>query len=161
MMKEVEVAARSLRIELQPAEVGFSVGIGGQSSNSASHAKVGGAFSWATRGRADGLVVLPALVFGENPRYVAELALKRGLPSIFWRADFAEVGGFMTYGAKETEQFRRAAYFVDKILKGAKPEELPVERPKKFELVINLKTAKEIGITIPPRVLAWADKVVK
>ena len=85
------------------------------------------------------------------------------LPGMFWRtdSDWERTGGLMAYGANRAEQSRRAAYFVDKILKGAKPAELPVELPKSFELVINLKTAKEIGITIPPRVLAWADRVIK
>jgi putative ABC transport system substrate-binding protein len=147
-MKELEVTARSLRVELQPAEAHES-------------RDVGGAFTWATRGQVDALIVLPTFSFGLNAGYSADLALKRRLPSIFWRADFAEAGGLMAYGANQTEQFRRAAYFVDKILKGAKPAELPVERPQNFELVINLKTAKEIGITIPPRVLAWADRVIR
>lgn len=147
-LKGVEVAARSLRVELQPAEARSSGG-------------VGGAFAWATRGQVDALIVLPGLYFGLNLGYVADLANKRHLPSIFWRADFARAGGLMAYGANQNEQFRRAAYVVDKILKGARPAELPVELPKSFELVINLKTAREIGVTIPPRVLAWADRVIK
>jgi putative ABC transport system substrate-binding protein len=153
-MKDLEVAARPLRVELQPAAAAFSFGpyMG---------RRVGGAFSWATRGQADALIVLPALVFAQNPGYVAELALQRRIPTIFWRAEFADVGGLMTYGANQSEQFRRAAYVVDKILKGAKPAELPVELPKKFELVINLKTAKEIGVKVPDKILAWADRIIK
>jgi putative ABC transport system substrate-binding protein len=149
MMKELEVVARSLRIELQPAEVRFERG------------GVGNAFKWATREQADGLIVSRGLSFNLDPTYIANLAIQRRVPAISWRANFAEAGGFMAYGANPVEQFRRAAYFVDKILRGADPAELPIELPKKFELVINLKTAKEIGITIPPRVLAWADKVIK
>jgi putative ABC transport system substrate-binding protein len=158
MMKELQIAARSLRVDLQPANPASSAPrgrIGGPPG------AVGGAFRWATRGQADALIVLPALVFARNAAYVAELALQRRIPTIFWRPDFVEAGGFMSYGANQIEQSRRAAYFVDKILKGAKPAELPVELPKKFELVVNLKTAKEIGITVPSRVLAWADKVIK
>ena len=105
--------------------------------------------------------MLPGFAFEENLGYIAELALKRRLASIFWRADFAEAGGLMAYGANPVEQFRRAAYVVDKILKGAKPAELPIELPKKFELVINLKTAKEIGVKIPDKMLTWADRIIK
>jgi len=83
------------------------------------------------------------------------------LPSIYYAADFVEAGGLMSYGASVTDLFRRAATYVDKILKGAKPSDLPVEQPKKFELVINLKAAKQIGRTIPPNVLARADRVIR
>ena len=152
MMKELEVTARSLGVELQPAEV---------KSFGKTAGAVGSAFTRVTWGQADGLMVLRGRSFDQDIGYIADLALKRRLPSISWRADFAEAGGLMAYGANRAEQFRRAAHFVDKILKGAKPAELPVELSKKFELVINLKTAKELGITIHPRVLAWADKVIK
>lgn len=147
-LKAVEAAARSLGVELQPARAEFS-------------REVGGAFTWATRGQAGALIVLPGFGFGNDASYIADLALKKRLPAIFWRADFAQAGGLMAYGASHREQSRRAAYVVDKILKGANPAELPVEAPKKFELVINLKTAKEIGIVVPPRVLAWADRVIR
>jgi putative ABC transport system substrate-binding protein len=162
MMKELEVAARSLRIELQPGEALYH---GAQNfrlpPGALPNRNVGAAFSTATRGGSDGFVVLPGFSFEQDPGYVADLALKARLPGIFWQADFADAGGLMSYGADPAEQFRRTAYFVDKILKGANPAELPIELPKKFELVINLKTAKEIGITIPPRVLAWANRVIK
>ena len=105
--------------------------------------------------------MLPGLDFAENLGYIADLTLKRRLASIFWQADFAEVGGLMSYGASPAEQFRRAAYVVDKILKGAKPADLPMEQPKKFELVINLKTAKEIGVKVPDKMLTWADRIIK
>jgi ABC-type uncharacterized transport system substrate-binding protein len=159
IMKELEVAARSLRVELQPGEVGvrYSNTIFARPVESG----VGAAFTWATRGQADALIVLPGLVVNRNLSYIAQLALKRHLPGIFWQADFAEAGGLMTYGANENEQLRRAAYIVDKILKGANPAELPVELPKKFELVINLKTANEIGVKIPDKMLTWADRVIK
>jgi putative ABC transport system substrate-binding protein len=156
MMKELEAAARPLGVHLQAAEARYPWFI-----NSPRSLTVGAAFSWATRGQADALIVLPGSPFVQNPNYIADLALKNRLPSIFWRAEFAEAGGLMAYGANQTEQFRRAAYFVDKIVKGANPAELPVELPKKFELVINLKTAKEIGVKIPDKVLTWADRVIK
>jgi len=161
--KAMQVVARSLRVELQPAEVGlapFVPGVPGMSSYNVDR-KVGAALTWATRGQAEALVVLPGSDFAENLGYIAEVALRKRLASIFWRADFAEAGGLMAYGANPAEQFRRAAYVVDKILKGAKPAELPVEQPKKFELVINLKTAKEIGVKIPDKMLTWADRVIK
>jgi len=83
------------------------------------------------------------------------------MPSVFTRRGFVELGGFMSYGYDQVEHYRRAAWYVDKILKGAKPADLPVEQPTKFELVINLKTAKQIGLTIPPNVLARADRVIR
>jgi putative ABC transport system substrate-binding protein len=90
-----------------------------------------------------------------------ELAAKNRLPAIYSRADFVESGGLMSYGADQEEPYRRIAVMVDKILKGAKPADLPVEQPTKFELIINLKAAKQIGLTIPPNVLARANKVIK
>jgi putative ABC transport system substrate-binding protein len=92
---------------------------------------------------------------------VVELAVKSRLPATYDRPEFVEEGGLMTYSVSSTDLFRRAATYVDKILKGAKPGDLPVEQPKKFEFVINLKTAKQIGLTIPPNVLARADRVIK
>jgi putative ABC transport system substrate-binding protein len=92
---------------------------------------------------------------------IADLAVKNRLPAIYYDPQFVEAGGLMTYGVSFTDLDRRAATYVDKILKGAKPADLPVEQPKKFEFIINLKAAKQIGLTIPPNVLARADRVIK
>jgi putative tryptophan/tyrosine transport system substrate-binding protein len=101
------------------------------------------------------------LVGGTYLKHTVGLAAKNRLPAIYDGRDFVEAGGLMSYAANFTEMWRRAATFVDKILKGAKPVDLPVEQPTKFEFVINLKTAKQIGLTIPPNVLARADKVIR
>ena len=96
-----------------------------------------------------------------NQKRIADFALKSRLPSVYQTRQAVDAGGLMSYGADEAESYRRVAYFVDKILKGAKPADLPVEQPTKFELVINLKTAKQIGLTIPPEVLARANRLIK
>ena len=101
-----------------------------------------------------------ALTFA-NQKRIAGFALKSRLPSVFGSREAVDAGGLMSYGADLADSYRRVAIYVDKILKGAKPADLPVEQPTKFELVINLKTAKQIGLTIPPTVLARADKVIK
>jgi putative ABC transport system substrate-binding protein len=112
--------------------------------------------------RSDAVVVQPFFVGGLGQgRRIAELAAKNRLPTISDLSQFANEGGLMSYGPDLIDHTRRAAVFVDKILKGTKPGDLPVEQPTKFELVINLKTAKQIGLTIPPNVLARADKVIK
>ena len=100
-------------------------------------------------------------VFNSQRKQIVELAVKSQLPATYSRPEYVEDGGLMTYGPNINDLFRRAATYVDKILKGAKPADLPVEQPTKFEFVINLKTAKQIGLTIPPNVLARADKVIK
>ena len=147
--KSMEPVARSLKVDIEWVEIRNNIDIRRR-------------FGSAIRGKPDAYIVLPG--GGVNRLLeITEMALRNGLPGMLWRTDLdlEQMGGLMAYGANRAEQSRRAAYFVDKILKGAKPAELPVELPKSFELVINLKTAKEIGITIPPRVLAWADRVIK
>ena len=109
----------------------------------------------------DGLYASPGALVNTNQRRIVELALKSKLPTVYGRREIVDEGGLMYYGANIADSYRRVAYFVDKILKGAKPGDLPVEQPKKFEIVINLNTAKQIGLTIPPNVLARADKVIK
>jgi putative tryptophan/tyrosine transport system substrate-binding protein len=101
------------------------------------------------------------LVVTSNAKQFAELAVKNRLPAIYWSPEFVEAGGLMTYSVSITDLFRRAATYVDKILKGEKPANLPIEQPKKFEFIVNLKAAKQIGLTIPPNVLARADKVIR
>jgi putative ABC transport system substrate-binding protein len=96
-----------------------------------------------------------------NVKRIADFASKSRLPSMYGNRVFVEAGGLMSYGADQTDSYRRVAYFVDRILKGAKPADLPVEQPTKFELVINLKTAKQIGLTVPPEVLAQANRLIK
>jgi putative ABC transport system substrate-binding protein len=119
------------------------------------------AFLSMTREHAGALTVLADTMFVSQRRQIADLAVKHGLPTMFnWR-EYAEAGGLIAYGPKLVEQWRRAAAYVDKILKGTKPADLPVEQPMQFELVINLKTAQALGITIPPRLLFQADEVIQ
>jgi putative tryptophan/tyrosine transport system substrate-binding protein len=119
------------------------------------------AFRAAGKGHADGVLVLQSPVINSQRTQVADLAVKSRLPGIFPQSQYAKAGGLMYYGVNTVELFRRAPTFVDKILKGAKPADLPVEQPRKFELAINLKTAKQIGVIIPPNILARADRVIK
>ena len=118
------------------------------------------AFRAASKGRAEAVLMFAGPVFSSQ-RKIADLAVKSRLPAMYINTEFVEVGGLMTYGVNRNDLARRAATFVDKILKGAKPADLPVEQPTKFELIINLKAAKQIGLTIPPNVLARADRVIK
>ena len=111
--------------------------------------------------RPDGLYLPTGALVRDNAKRIADFALKSGLPSVYPYSEAVDVGGLMSYSADLRNNYQRVAYYVDRILKGAKPADLPVEQPKKFELVINLKTAKQIGLTIPPNVLARADKVIK
>jgi putative tryptophan/tyrosine transport system substrate-binding protein len=120
-----------------------------------------GAFQAAAKGRVNALITIRDAVTASYLKRIANLAMKYRLPSMNEDSPYVAAGGLMSYGANDADQFRRAAVYVDKILKGAKPAELPVEQPTNFELVINLKTAKQIGVTIPPQVLARADKVIK
>jgi putative ABC transport system substrate-binding protein len=143
------VAARALRLTLQPWEVRTSEDFDT-------------VFAGMGKQRPDGLFVTGSPLIGANRKRIADFALKSRLPSIYGRSrDDIEAGGLMYYGADLADSYRRVAYYVDKILKGAKPADLPVEQPTKFELVINLKTANQIGLTIPQKVLARADKVIK
>ena len=120
-----------------------------------------GAFRDAARGRAQALIAVTTSVLVPNDKKIADLAIKHRLPSMFEAGHYVEAGGLMSYSADDRESFKRAAIYVDKILKGAKPADLPIEQPTKFEFVINLKAAKQIGLTIPPNVLARADRVIR
>jgi putative ABC transport system substrate-binding protein len=147
-LKETEAGAKRFAIRLQILEA--------RSVN-----ELPGAFGAAGKGRAEALIVLADALFFAQRGQVAELGIKQRLPSMFDDAPSVEAGGMISYGANLADLFRRSAVYVDKILKGAKPADLPVEQPTKFDFVINLKTAKQIGLTIPPNVLARADKVIK
>jgi putative ABC transport system substrate-binding protein len=120
-----------------------------------------GAFRTAAQARVTAVITLSHIVLSPYRKEIAGLAIKHRLPSMGEIEEYAEAGGLMSYAAEDDESYRRAAWYVDRILKGAKPAELPVEQPTKFEMVINLKTAKQIGVTITPNVLARADKVIK
>jgi putative ABC transport system substrate-binding protein len=120
------------------------------------------AFRAASKGRAEAVLMMVTGAVGAAHRsQILELAVKSRLPVIYSGRSFVEAGGLMSYGVNNTDMDRRAATYVDKILKGAKPADLPVEQPTKFEFIINLKTAKQIGLTIPPNVLVRADRVIK
>jgi len=147
-MKEIEVAARPLQIQL------LRVGIEGAND-------LENAFSRMTRERADALITMSGPWGATHAGRIVELAASHRLPAIYPERSFVEVGGLMSYGTDRDDQLRKVAVYVDKILKGTKPADLPVEQPTAFELVINLKTAKQIGVTIPPAVLMEADKVIK
>jgi putative ABC transport system substrate-binding protein len=147
-VSEVELAAAKLVVRLQYFDID-------------SFGDIGPAFEAAKKGRADAVLLLEAPVFINQRTQIAELAVKNRLPVIYSRSENAEAGGLISYGASITDLFRRAATYVDKILKGAKPGDLPIEQPTKFELVINLKAAKQIGLTIPPNVLSRADQVIR
>jgi putative ABC transport system substrate-binding protein len=147
-LRETQDAAKALALHLQILETR-------EASDFQS------AFRAASKGRARALILLPAPIMSTQAKQIAELALKNNLPAISTVSEFPNAGGLMSYGANLAELYRRAATYVDKILKGAKPAELPVEQPTKFEFIINLKAAKQIGLTIPPNVLVRADKVIR
>jgi putative tryptophan/tyrosine transport system substrate-binding protein len=147
-IKETQAAAQALGLQLQALEVG-------------SPDALDQAFAAMTRAHADALVVIPSAQFFSDQRVVAELAMTHRLPTMFGQREAAEAGGLMSYGPHYADFYRRAATYVDKILKGAKPADLPVEQPTKFELVINLKTAQALGLTIPPILLFQADEVIR
>jgi putative ABC transport system substrate-binding protein len=146
--KENQMAARELGLQLHSTKV-------------SSADKFEEAFREMAKAHVAALSVSPGSVNTASPKPIIDLATKYKLPSVYDRTEFVTAGGLMAYGPDRTELYRRAAVFVDRVLKGAKPADIPVEQPKKFELVINLKTAKQIGLTIPPNVLARADKVIK
>ena len=148
LLKDMEVAAKSLRLQLQILEV--------RGPNDFDKA-----FSAINKERPGALIELPSPLFHSNRKRIVEFAAKSRLPSIFHSRDFVDAGGLMCYGENNADLLRRVAYYVDRILKGTKPADLPVEQPTKFEMIINLKTAKQIGVTIPPNVLARADKVIR
>ena len=147
--REYETAARALKLQVQSIEM------------RGSNPDLAGAFQTALKARASALITITSNPLFRNSKRVADLAIKNRLPSMYEGNSWVEAGGLMSYSANDLEIFRRAATYVDKILKGAKPAELPVEQPTKFQLIINLKTAKQIGLTIPPNVLARADRVIR
>ena len=148
MLREIELAAGVFKVQLQFLDV-------------QGPKDIETVFQAASKGRADAILVLQNPVAASQRTQIIDLAVKNRLPAIYDRAEFVEDGGLMTYSVSSTDLFRRAATYVDKILKGAKPADLPVEQPIKFEFIINLKAAKQIGLTIPPNVLVRADKVIK
>ena len=147
-LKALEDAGRPLRVQLQA--------VGARTAR-----ELEGAFAAMARARAQGVIVLATpIFFGERQR-LGELAIAHRLPTMFQIRDYAEAGGLMSYGADLADLYRRAAIPVDKILKGAKPGDIPIEQPTKFELIINLRTAKALGLTIPPSLLQRADQVIE
>jgi putative ABC transport system substrate-binding protein len=147
-LKETELAAGTFRVRLQYLDV--------------LRAKdIETAFRAAGKGRAEAVLVFAGPVLNSYRTQIANLAAKNQLPAIYERAEFMEAGGLMFYGASISAMFRRAATYVDKILKGTKPADLPVEQPTKFELIVSLRAAKQIGLTIPPNLLARADRVIR
>jgi putative tryptophan/tyrosine transport system substrate-binding protein len=146
--EDVSAAARALQLTIQPWEIRATDDFD----------KV---FAVMGKQRPDGLYVTTGPARFVNAKRIAGLALKNRLPSVYVNREYVDAGGLMSYGVNLADSYRRVATYVDKILKGAKPADLPVEQPAKFELVINLKTAKQIGLTIPPQVLARADRVIR
>ena len=147
-VRETDLAAQAYRLERQYLDVRVPPDIEP-------------ALLAASKKSTEALLVLPSAVFNQYRKQIVDLALNNRWPGMYPRAEYVEEGGLMTYGSSTTDLFRRAAIFVDKILKGAKPGDIPVEQPIKFDLVLNLKTAKQIGLTIPPNVLARADRVIR
>ena len=141
-------AARALRMELLSVEVRVP-------------GEIDGAFATIKSGRADALVVLSDPLFSQEAHRIADFAASYKLPAIYGLREHVTAGGLMSYGPDINDSFRRAAVFVDKILKGARPADLPIEQPTTFELIINLKTAKALGLTIPQSLLARAEEVIE
>jgi putative ABC transport system substrate-binding protein len=147
-LRETELAAGAFGVKLQYLDV-------------LSPKDIETVFRSASKGRVDAVLLLASPVYISHRKQLADLAVKSRLPAIYNRPEYVEDGGLMAYSPSVDDMFRRAAKYVDKILKGAKPADLPVEQPVKFEFIINLKAAKQIGLTIPPNVLARADRVVR
>ena len=147
-MRHAQDTARVLGVRLQPLEA-------------RGPSEIDSAFAAMTSAQAGAVIVLVDAMFSEHRTRIADLAAKRHLPVVYGNPDQVEAGGLMTYGSSSADRFRRAAVFVDKILKGAKPADLPVEQPTKFELVINMKTAKALGLNIPQTLLLRADQVIE
>ena len=147
-LRETELAAKAFKVQLQFLDV-------------LSPKDIESAFRAAIKGHADAVLVLNSPVSSSRRKEIAMLAVKGRLPAFYNRSEYVEDGGLMSYGVSFTDLAHRAATYVDKILKGAKPADLPVEQPTKFEFIINLKAAKQIGLTIPPTVLYQADKIIK
>ena len=147
-LRETELAAGALAVKLQYLDV-------------RGPKDIETAFRAAIKERADAVLLMGGPVLASQRAQFADLAVKSRLPAMYWRSDIVEGGGLMSYAVSFTDLDRRAATYVDKILKGAKPADLPVEQPKKFEFIVNLKAAKQIGLTIPPNVLARADRVIR
>jgi putative tryptophan/tyrosine transport system substrate-binding protein len=148
VLRETERTARALGVKLQYLDV-------------QSPKDIETAFRAASKARVNAVLMLPNPVHFSQRTYIADLAIKSRLPVIYGRPEYVEAGGLMNYGVSFTDLDRRAATYVDKILKGTKPADIPVEQPTKFEFIINLKAAKQIGLTIPPNVLARADRVIR
>ena len=148
ILREADVAARMLGVRLQVVEV-------------RGPADFDKAFSDMAREHAGAVTVMGSTMIIDERRRLVDLAAKHRLPAVYTSRESVDAGGLMAYGANFADLFRRAATYVDKILKGAKPGDLPVEQPTKFELVINLKTAKALGLTIPPSALLRADQVIE
>jgi putative ABC transport system substrate-binding protein len=147
-LKQIQASAGAIGMKVQPIEVRTA-------------GEIDAALTGLTRERAGALIVTPNSLLSVHARRIAEIAQKRRLPTMFWTREHVETGGLMSYGQDNSEHYYRAATYVDKILKGAKPGDLPVELATKIELVINLKTAKAIGLTIPRELLFRADKVIE
>jgi putative ABC transport system substrate-binding protein len=148
VLKEIELAAGAFKVQLQNLDV-------------LDPKNIETSFRAATKGRADAILMTNSPVFIAHRKQVTDLAVKSRLPVTYPQSEFVEDGGLMSYGVSFTDLFRRAATYVDKILKGRTPAELPVEQPIKFEFIVNLKSAKQIGLTIPPNVLVRADRVIR
>jgi putative ABC transport system substrate-binding protein len=173
LLREVAPTAARIAVLSDPGQPGASADLRGTEAaalasgiqlqvwEARSSGELDRAFTAIARARAAGIIILPSTTLFANRAHIAQLAVKHRLPTSAWVRELPEAGCLMSYGASLPDAARRAAYFVDKILKGAKPADLPVEQPTKFELVINMKTAKALGLTISPSLLGRADQVIE